>query len=96
LLNWANKRVDSINQIKDFNDPSINNCKFLFNLLLSIDQYCLENINIPDGYIFLFKETLKMIYNIKLNLFYLLQEKLAHKLIFFIMIFIKYFLYLLG
>lgn len=49
LLVWGNSRVRAENQIKAFKDPSISNCKFLFNLLSSIEPRSIDESIIMTG-----------------------------------------------
>ena len=42
ILKWGNSRVNSENQIQSFRDKSISNCKFLFNLLASIEARAID------------------------------------------------------
>jgi hypothetical protein len=42
LLKWANSRVEEANQINAFKDPKISDCKFLFNLLASIEPRAID------------------------------------------------------
>ena len=49
LLQWANKRVKTDNQIKAFKDPSISNCKFLFDLLASVEPRAVDPAIVAEG-----------------------------------------------
>jgi len=49
ILSWANKRVKDEHQIKAFNDPAIPDCRFLFDLLASVEPRAVDPAIIMEG-----------------------------------------------